>query len=164
MIDPRKEIANNLIKVANDIQAAPPEQFNMAFWFSKAGVSPFDAAEGEFLSYLVRGKVGHCGTSACIAGWICNTLLPPKEEVANYSIAVRACDLVGATNDTPVGRAFRSELLSMFGEVDWWIGRGYDELEEDDCDRSGLEDVTREMAVKELRLLALDVLKWEQGE
>jgi hypothetical protein len=142
-----QEVADKLLHVAKAIEEADRRTFDMSTWYDPMVGEMFDIKKAVEQP-LQHGAI-HCGTSGCIAGWICSEFLPEGEKVQNYAVSTRAVELIGANG------ALSEELREMFSEGDWWAERGFpfDDRE------TNIDYITQEAAVAELRLMAKVVLE-----
>jgi hypothetical protein len=123
--------------LADAIEHAPEQTFDMQSWFSPAGSEDSDVWEDTFVA---GGINAHCGTAGCIAGWACNFFLPPGAEVHEDEVEQTAMRLLGVDTD----EWFSEEghiLERLFTSSGYW-------------GVADLADITREMAAQELRRLA----------
>lgn len=132
--------------LADAIEAAPDNTFDMEGWFMDLNSDALD------LKFVAGGINAHCGTAGCIAGWTCNIFLPPGEEIEDDDIEAKAMELLeveGATGEwSPyLDHTAEEEMFDgLFTRTDYWKIHGYHVR--------SLADVTKEMAVRELRRLA----------
>jgi hypothetical protein len=135
--------------LADAIESAPEQTFDMQSWFTHVVSDDSDVQEGVLPvwgeSFVAGGINPHCGTAGCIAGWTCNIFLPPGTEVHEDFVHTTALKLLGAEGGKREGDA--DILSNMFTSANWWSRRRHEGV-------WGLSDVTPEMAAEELRKLA----------
>lgn len=128
--------------LADAIENAPEQTFDMQAWYSPAGSEDSDVWSDTFVA---GGLNAHCGTAGCIAGWACNIFLPPGEEVDEYEVERRALQLLGVDPERtlPWTKEYRTlrTLEDLFTSPVYW-------------GVTDLADIDREMAASELRRLA----------
>lgn len=128
----------NILKLAAFLEALPPENFDMNYWFFDHGTrSQLRAGQGRFDRevFSPEAAVG-CGICACIGGW--TEIVFPRSDGVEHLTAVReALDLKlgqtsalcypdfrpenGPAKAAPDRAARVLRHLAATGEVDWSI-------------------------------------------
>lgn len=113
-------IRENITKVRDVIASLDPKRFEMDRWISKV----------RSRARTIGGRLNHCGTSACIAGWTL-AVLSPNSRADGWDIPAEASHLLGLSNwrglFIPDNLNYRTQaqavrvldILLETGEVDW---------------------------------------------
>jgi hypothetical protein len=84
---------DRVLEVAAAIRKAPPEAFDMRFYYDYAGRwtedgTPVEGFEADANKDIVKGGLGSCGTAGCIAGWAVSIFHEEAHEILDADVTI----------------------------------------------------------------------------